>query len=216
MIKVMIVDDQALLKQTLIFMLGQDSELEVIDGGENGYQAIKRCQEYEPDVILMDLSMPQLGGIEAMKQIKQQYAKIKIVILTTFEDDKSIFSSIINGADGYIVKDIKPEELVMAVKSVYSNLYVMHENVLALLKEEVIRISNNQEHYLEVVEEYDLSPVELKIIREMVNGKNNRQIAERLGFTEGTIKNKVSKILTKLELKDRTQIAVFAIKNNII
>lgn len=216
MIKVMVVDDQVLLKQTLLFMLGQDDEISVVDGGKDGYEAIENCDTYRPDVVLMDLRMPKMGGLKAMKRIKEIYPTIKIMVLTTFEDDQSIFKSLENGADGYIVKDIKPEELIMAVKSVYNNLYVMHMNVLQVLKEEILRITQERQKNNETIDQYDLSPMEIKIIQQMVNGKSNKEIATKLNFTEGTIKNKVSKLLSKLDLKDRTQIAVFAIKHNLI
>lgn len=216
MIKVMVVDDQVLLKQTLLFMLGQDEEISVVDGGKDGYEAIENCDIYRPDVVLMDLRMPRMGGLKAMKRIKEIYPSIKIMVLTTFEDDQSIFKSLENGADGYIVKDIKPEELIMAVKSVYNNLYVMHMNVLQVLKEEILRITQERKKNNDTIDQYDLSPMEIKIIQQMVNGKSNKEIATKLNFTEGTIKNKVSKLLSKLDLKDRTQIAVFAIKHNLI
>jgi len=216
MIKVMVVDDQVLLKQTLLFMLGQDEQISVVDGGKDGYEAIENCDVYRPDVVLMDLRMPRMGGLKAMKRIKEIYPSIKIMVLTTFEDDQSIFKSLENGADGYIVKDIKPEELIMAVKSVHNNLYVMHMNVLQVLKEEILRITQERKKNNDTIDQYDLSPMEIKIIQQMVNGKSNKEIAISLNFTEGTIKNKVSKLLSKLDLKDRTQIAVFAIKHNLI
>jgi len=216
MIKVMVVDDQVLLKQTLLFMLGQDEDIEVEDGGDNGYEAIDNCAIYRPDVILMDLRMPKMGGLKAMKRIKEIYPTIKIMVLTTFEDDQSIFESLENGADGYIVKDIKPEELIIAVKSVYNNLYVMHANALKAMKEEVLRITQERQKNNDTIDRYDLSQMDIRIIQQMVNGKSNKEIAAELNFTEGTIKNKVSKLLSKLGLKDRTQIAVFAIKHNLI
>lgn len=216
MIKVMVVDDQELLKQTLLFMLAQDKEISVVDGGSDGYEAIENCDTYRPDVVLMDLRMPRMGGLKALKSIKEIYPSIKVMVLTTFEDDQSIFKSLENGADGYIVKDIKPEELVMAVKSVYNNLYVMHMNVLQVLKEEILRITQERQKNNDTIDQYDLSPMEIKIIQQMVNGKSNKEIAAKLSFTEGTVKNKVSKLLSKLDLKDRTQIAVFAIKHNLI
>lgn len=216
MIKVMVVDDQVLLKQTLLFMLGQDDEIKVFDGGKDGYEAIDNCGIHHPDIVLMDLRMPKMGGLKAMKRIKELYPEIKVMVLTTFEDDQSIFKSLENGADGYIIKDIKPEELIMAVKSVYNNLYVMHMTVLEVLKEEIIRMTHEKQKNSDTIEQFDLSPMEVKIIQQMVNGKSNKEIAIKLNFTEGTVKNKVSKLLEKLELKDRTQIAVFAIKHNLI
>ncbi len=215
MIRVMVVDDQMLLKQTLLFMLGQDEEIIAVDGGKDGYEAIEKSSSLKPDVILMDLRMPKMDGVEATKYIKEMYPSIKIMILTTFEDEQSVFKSIENNVDGYIIKDIKPEELIIAVKAVYNNLYVIHMNTLQILKEEVVRIIKERKNNNDAIDQYDLSPMEIKIIRQMVNGKNNKEIATMLSFTEGTIKNKVSKLLSKLGLKDRTQIVIFAIKHNL-
>lgn len=216
MIKVMVVDDQILLKQTLLFMLKQDKEIIAIDGGEDGYMAIENCKIEQPNIILMDLRMPRMGGLEAMEVLKELYPSVKIMVLTTFEDDKSLFTSLKNGADGYIVKDIRPEELILAVKSVAHNLYVMHGNVLEVFKDELKKMRQKSENNNDMIDQYDLTRIEIRIIQELVNGKSNREIAQMLNFTEGTVKNKVSKLLTKLELKDRTQMAVFAVKNNLI
>ncbi|MBC7958438.1 MAG: response regulator transcription factor [Vallitaleaceae bacterium] len=215
MIKAMVVDDQVLLKETLLFMLGQDEEIGAYDGGGNGYEALEMCNKIRPDIILMDLRMPKLDGIAATKKIKSQFPHIKIVILTTFEDDETIFKAMEEGADGYIVKDIRPEALILAVKSVYHDLYVMHKSVINSLRQGVHFTSTEKQATSEVVEKFRLTKKEIAIIRLMVDGKSNKDIADELNFTEGTIKNKVSGLLGKLELKDRTQIVVFAIKNNL-
>lgn len=212
--KVMCVDDQVLLRESLMFMLAQDTEIEAVDGGSNGYEALDNCNKHNPDIILMDIRMPKLGGLEATRRIKELYPSVKVVVLTTFEDEESIFESIIYGADGYIVKDIKPDELVLAVKSVYNNLYVMHKSVINIVKEEISLFQNKEKKQLEMVSNYDLTSMEIRVIKLMVDGKSNKEIAEELSFTEGTVKNKVSKMLSKLGLKDRTQVAVFAIKHN--
>lgn len=214
--KVMVVDDQVLLKQTLIFMLEQDKEIEAMDGGSDGFEAIENAKKMIPDVILMDLRMPKLGGLKAIQTIKEEMPYIKIMVLTTFEDHESIMKSLEYGADGYLVKDIKPEELILAVKSVVNNLYVMHVNVLNLMKEEIAKICQEHQESIEIVDQYELTSMEIQIIRLMVDGKSNREIATLLNFSEGTIKNKISRLFDKLDLKDRTQIAVFALKHNII
>ncbi len=166
----------------------------------------------------MDIRMPNLGGgLDATKRIKEIYPSIKVIILTTFEDEKSIFESIeFGGVDGYVVKDIKPEELILAVKSVYNNLFVMHQSVVNVVKNEIVDSQSKEKDQMKTLSSYDLTPMEIKIIKLMVDGKSNKEIAGELSFTEGTIKNKVSRMLGKLELKDRTQVAVFAIKHNLI
>lgn len=216
MIKVMCVDDQVLLRESLIFMLAKDKGIEAIDGGSNGHEALENCKAYRPDVVLMDVRMPGMDGIEATRQLKILYPTIKVVILTTFEDKASIFKAIEYHADGYVVKDTKPEELVMAVKSVHCNLFVMHKSVVAAVQNEIVSSHNKEKVATETMTDYDLTAMELRIIKLMVDGKSNKEIAMDLSFTEGTIKNKVSKMLSKLNLKDRTQMVVFAIKHNMI
>lgn len=215
MIKAMVVDDQVLLKETLLFMLSQDQEIHVIDGGSNGYEAIEACNKYRPDIILMDIRMPRLDGVSATLRIKEQYPYMKVIILTTFEDEESIFNAMENGADGYIVKDIKPGALVLAVKSVMQDLYVMHNSVVTSLRTGVHNTIAQKYTSSSAIEHYNLSKKEMMIIKHVVDGKSNKEIADALNFTEGTIKNKVSRLLEKLDLKDRTQIVVFAIKNNL-
>jgi DNA-binding NarL/FixJ family response regulator len=212
MIKVMIVDNEILLRETLIFTLNQEEDIKAIDGGGNGYKAIDLCLKHSPDIILMDLKMPKLSGVEAIKRIKKINNKVKIIVLTSSEDEKKILESIENGADGYILKHIKPDELMLAIKSVSKHLFVSNINILNLVKRKYIFDNKGKT----LCRKYNLSLTEIEIIRLMVEGESNKEIGNRLNYTEGTIKNKVSKILSKLGTKDRTQIAVFAIKNKLI
>lgn len=211
----MVVDDQVLLKETLLFMLGQDQEIQAFDGGSDGYEALTMCNKIRPDIILMDIRMPKLDGLAATQKIKQQYPHIKIIILTTFEDEETIFKAMDDGADGYIVKDIKPEALILAVKGAYHDLYVMHKSVVKSIRLGVKKTTSEKKTTMNMVQKCGLTKKEIAIIKLMVDGKSNKEIGDVLDFTEGTIKNKVSGLLGKLELKDRTQIVVFAIKNNL-
>jgi len=216
MIKVMVVDDQILLKETLLFMLNQNDDIEAMDGGNNGYEAIDNCYKFRPHIIIMDLKMPLLDGIEATKKIKNQFPSVKVIILTTFEEEEDIIDAISNYADGYIIKDIKPEALVLTVRSVFNDLYVLHKSVVKLLKKEINNNKIQEENSNNVITKYNLTPIDIKIIKFLADGLSNREIAIELNFSVGTIKNKVSRLLSKLEVKDRTQVAVFAIKNNLI
>ncbi|NDL66699.1 response regulator transcription factor [Anaerotalea alkaliphila] len=215
MIKVMVVDDQVLLRKTLLFMLEQDEGISVVDGGGDGLEAVRNCKLHWPDVVLMDLRMPHMDGREAMRQIKELYPSIKVLVLTTFEDKESILESLDRGADGYIVKDIKPEELVLAVRGAYHGLKIFHGHVLETLRYELHQLGSRQESGEGMVERLGITPLEVQMIGMIVDGKSNKEIADALGFTEGTIKNKVSKLLGKLDLKDRMQIAVFAINHDL-
>lgn len=216
MIKVMCVDDQVLLREALIFMLSKDDQLMAVDGGGNGYEAIENCRQERPDVILMDIRMPRLDGIEAMKRIKELYPSIKILILTTFEEETTVFKAIEYNADGFIVKDAKPEALILAVKSAYNDLFVMHRNVVQVVQEELVESQTKERDIADTLNSFNLTPLDIDIIHMLADGLSNKEIAFALNFTEGTIKNKVSKMLGKLNLKDRTQVAVFAIKHNIL
>lgn len=217
MIRVMCVDDQVLLRESLLYMLEKTEGIEPVDGGKDGYEAIDNCKKYHPDVILMDIRMGEgIDGIETTRRIKALYPSVKVIILTTFEEKTDIFKAIEYNADGYVVKDTKPEELVLAIQSVANNLFVMHKSVIAVVKDELIETKTREENSINAVSDYDLSNMEIRIIKLMVDGKSNKEIAGELNFTEGTIKNKVSKMLSKLDLKDRTQVAVFAIKHNLI
>lgn len=216
MIKVMCVDDQVLLKEALLFMLAKDEAITTIDGGGNGYDAIENCQQHRPDVILMDIRMPRLDGIEATKRIKALCPSVKVIILTTFEEEDSVFRAIEHSADGFIVKDAKPEALLLAVKSVYNDLFVMHSNVVRVVKGALVASHTKEEALASTLSSFNLTPLDIDIIHMLADGRSNKEIALALNFTEGTIKNKVSKMLAKLELKDRTQVAVFAIKHNIL
>lgn len=216
MIKVMVVDDQTLLKETLLFMLKQDGDIEGYDGGFNGREAVENIVTINPDVVLMDLRMPIMGGMEALKTIKSMDNDIKVIILTTFEDEERIIESMSLGADGYIVKDIRPDALILAVKSAYSGLYVMHRHIIDSVKNRMSNSKKVNHRSEEIIDQYNLTTSEIDIIRLLADGKSNREIACELNFTEGTIKNKVSKLLGKIGLKDRTQVVVFALKENII
>jgi len=216
MIKVMCVDDQVLLREALIFMLSKDDQLNAIDGGGNGYEALENCRDHRPDVILMDIRMPRLDGIETMRRIKEMYPSIKVLILTTFEEETTVFNAIEYNADGFIVKDAKPEALILAVKSAYNDLFVMHRNVVQVVQDELVESQSKERDIVDTLNSFNLTPLDIDIIHMLADGLSNKEIALELNFTEGTIKNKVSKMLGKLNLKDRTQVAVFAIKHNIL
>lgn len=213
MIKVIVVDDQNILKESLKFIIEQDPEIKVVALGENGNEALALCDRYLPDVILMDIKMPICDGITATKLIKSKYPTIKIIILTTFNDDENIKNVLANGADGYVLKDIRSNELIHSIKSVNMGLSIVHKSAYdVVLKQFESASKNPPDNNVSV----HLTDRELSIIRLIVDGKSNREIAATIFISEGTVKNIISAILAKLDLKDRTQLAVFAIKNNLV
>lgn len=215
MIKVLIVDDQSIIRDGLKFIIERDPEIKVAGCAGNGQEALELCGRLLPDIILMDIVMPVCDGIEAMKLIKRKYPSIKVIILTTFFDESNISLALTNGADGYVLKDVESEELMFAIKGTLKGLRVFHENVLgAVIKqtqiEDEIPLIKNRLGNLELTDK------ENEILKLIVFGKSNKEIATSLKVSEGGIRNSISVMLTKLKLKDRTQLAVFAIKNGLV
>ena len=212
MIKVLIVDDQVILRDSLKFMIEQDEEIEVTGTAGNGREALLACDKSMPHVVLMDIMMPGCDGVEGTKLIKEKYSSVKIVILTTFNDDENVAKALDNGADGYLLKDIKPDEIILAIKSVHKGLNILNKNTFSNITNKIkpakIDFDKNNE--------ISFTDREITIIREIVEGKSNREIASKLFLTEGTVKNIITGILSKKNFKDRTQLAVFAVKNNIV
>ncbi|BDU51318.1 response regulator [Haliovirga abyssi] len=214
MINIIIADDQILLAESLKLILETDKELKVNAIVENGILAIKKVEASKPDVILLDINMPKLNGIETAKKIKKISPNTKILMLTTFENRENIIDSFVSGADGYIVKDISPEELIAAVKFTYKGLHITHSSVHKILIDEFLKLKSRK-NILDS-NSSQLTETDLDIIKLIAQGKSNKEISKSLYFAEGTIKNKISSILNKLDLRDRTQIAIFAIENNLI
>ena len=208
MIKILVVDDQALIREGLNMMLGLYEEIEVVGEANNGQEVIEILGKKDVDVILMDIRMPIMNGVEATKIIKEKYPHIKILILTTFNEDEYIFEGLNNGADGYILKDIGSKELVNNIKAVYQGDMLFHGEVAKTIAS-AIRDKKDVQSKVSLKE---LTPREMEIAELIGQGKSNREISEMLFITEGTVKNHITNILFKLELRDRTQLALL-IKN---
>lgn len=220
MIRIAVADDQTLLREMLTMILSQDEQIEVVGQAENGEEILDICRERHPDVVLLDIKMPSFDGVHALNCIKQDLPDIKVIMLTTFGDEKNVLDAYKGGADGYILKDIQPHVLIMTVKSVYEGLFVMHDSINTMIRRQTGSFASKSAEDLDVLEElydeYGIDRTDRKVIKLLVSGKSNREIAEALNFSEGTIKNRISRILSVTGQKDRTQIAVFALKNNLI
>lgn len=215
MIKVAIVDDQKILTEGLKMILSADQMIEVVGTGENGMEALTLCKTYLPDVILMDIQMPVMNGVESTRQIKEKYPTVKIIVLTTFDDDKYIFDAIKHGASGYLLKDTPPNKIAEAIKTVKSGGALIQPDVAMKVLDQFSKMA--KEDVGEVKSQKDvfsaLTSREKDIARLVGEGLNNAEIAEQLFLSEGTIKNNLTKILDKLELRDRTQLAILAVKH---
>jgi DNA-binding NarL/FixJ family response regulator len=216
MIRVMIAEDQELIRQSLEIMLSNKPDLQIVGAAANGLEAVDLAQKMLPDVILMDIRMPELDGVQCIEIIKSKYPRIKIIVLTTFDDDEYVFNALKNGASGYLLKGISLSDLIDAIKTVVKGGALINPNIAT----KVCRFFSQmaQADYRMKVDEnvlHDLNPNELKIIRMIGIGLSNKEITDKLKLSEGTIRNYISGILSKLELRDRTQIAIFAVQTGL-
>lgn len=210
MIRILIVDDSPILRNGLKTIIKQDNEIKVMDSAENGQEALEMCKKILPDLVLMDIRMPICDGVEGTRLIKEFNSAIKVIILTTFDDNESISKVLDNGADGYILKDIKDEDLIRTIKSTVNGYSIIQQSVFKSIK------SQYKVNTMNTGLKINLSEREIEIIKLIVDGKDNKQIAVTLYLVDGTVRNTISSILDKLKLKDRTQLAVFAIKNDLV
>jgi DNA-binding NarL/FixJ family response regulator len=210
----MVVDDQKLLRESFKNIIENNSDISVAATAVNGLEAYELCNKINPDIILMDLFMPVCTGIEATKLIKEKYPSIRILILTASNDQEDAAEAIKCGADGYILKDIGSEQLILSIKSTFLGLSIIHKdffNTHSLNMDKVQGKTLNIEGI-----EVSLSERDLKIISLLVEGKDNKEIGAALFIAEGTVKNTITEIISKLQLKHRTQLAVYAIKNHLV
>lgn len=210
MINVVIADDQILLRKSLRQLISVDQEIRVVAEAGDGKEAVHVCEQHRPDIVMMDIEMPKMNGIEALQIIKERFPQIKVIILTTFDNRENIIASFLARADGYVTKDIEPQELMTTIKCVNYGLTVIHETVKEMMVEKFEKLSKHQHQYAEVLTEEEFEMVKL-----IVNGERNKDIGKIFNYTEGTIKNKVSKIYEKLGITDRLQLAVYAVEHGI-
>mgnify|MGYP004702109307 CR=1 FL=1 len=210
MIKVALVDDQPLLVQGLSMIIGLQEDMVIHWTASNGREAVFKSVSSKPDVILMDLRMPEMNGVRATEAILSQDSSIKVLILTTFMEDDEIFESMKMGASGYLLKDATPETIVDAIRKVVSGGTVIEPLVASKL---IKHLKRETEVHLDVL--LTLTTRELEIARGIAQGMSNREIANDLFVSEGTVKNHLTNILEKLSLRDRTQLAIFVLKNDL-
>lgn len=207
MIQILLVDDQYIIRQGLKTMLESNPDMQVIGEAENGQRAIDQIPLLQPDIVLMDIRMPIMDGVAATGAIAQLYPDLKILILTTFDDDEYVSKAMRLGAKGYLLKDTEPDELAMAIRAVIKG----HTQFGPGLFEKAIASTPSVHNPISPPSELaQLTPRELEVLKLIAAGSNNREIAEVLFLSENTVKNYVTNILSRLNLRDRTQAALFA------
>ncbi len=208
-IKLLLVDDQRLMRDGLRTLLELEDDLQVTAEAENGLQALEAYTRHRPDVVLMDIRMPEMDGVEATRRILQGDPQARIIILTTFDDDEYVFDALRAGALGYLLKDVSGAELAEAIRTVAAGGALIEPSVARKVLAEFSRLPDLPP----ASAEHGLTEREGEILALIAQGLSNKQIAERLYLAEGTVKNYVSSILNKLGVKDRTQAALWAQKH---
>ena len=205
MIKVLLADDQELIRQSLSFVMSKQEDIEMVGTAANGCEALELVEEKQPDVVLLDIRMPEMDGVECTRRIKQEFPGIKVIILTTFDDDDYVFDALRYGASGYLLKGVSVDGLTNAVREAARGGSIIAPDVASQVLQMFSRM--NKKNALE------LTKMEWQVIREVGCGLSNKEIAGRLYLSEGTVRNYISSILRKLELRDRTQLAIWAVQN---
>ncbi len=201
-IKIMVIDDQAVVRQGFVALINTVSDMAVVAEGTNGRQAIDLYRLHRPDVTLMDLRMPELGGVEAIAAIRKEFPDARLIVLTTYDGDEDIYRSLQAGAQGYLLKDMFFEELEEAIRKVHGGSRRIPSQVAERLAE---RMGTS-----------DLTGRETEVLEQIVAGHSNKTIAARLNISEATVKSHINSILSKLGVSDRTQAATTALQRGLV
>jgi len=213
-LRIMLVDDHALFRQGVKSLLDSRPDLEVVASAANGNEAIALARECKPDVILMDIEMPDCDGIEATRQIKQELPEVKIVALTVVDDDETVFEMIKSGAQGYLLKDLEAQQLFEMLEGLRRGNPPLSGQIAAKIIEELTSPASTAEADTPEVE--PLTERELDVLRLLVDGLSNKEIAQALTVTENTVKTHLTNILAKLHVRNRIQAAVYAATHGLV
>jgi len=209
--KIMIVDDHEVVRLGLISLLEQNSQYEVIAQTDNAVDAIKKVETYKPDIVLMDIRLPGMSGIEACEQINKKYPETKVIMLTSYAEDEMLFSAIKAGASGYVLKQINAKDLINSIESVARGEASLDPAVTQRVFQEVRKAVREEE----ASAFSSLSQQEKMVLKLVSEGKTNRDIAQNLFLGEGTVRNYVSSILSKLNVSNRAEAAAYAVEHNL-
>jgi DNA-binding NarL/FixJ family response regulator len=214
-IKVLIVDDHRVVREGLSAILKSKENIQVLGEAQDGQEAVEKARALLPDVILMDVSMPKMTGVEATRIIKREFPHIGIIALTMYEEQQYIFDLVRGGATGYLLKDSDSDQIVKAIQSVYRGDSLIHPAVASKILAEFSLMTQKKGKKSGWVE-HDLTEREITVLRLVADGKTNKEIANNLDLSEKTVKNHVRNIFHKLQVYDRTQAAILAIRKGLI
>ena len=201
-IRIIVVDDQSVVRQGFVALINTVADMEVVAEGINGEQAIELYRQHKPDVMLIDLRMPVIGGVEAITKIRQEFPEARLIVLTTYDGDEDIYRSLQAGAKGYLLKDMFFEELETAIRSVHAG----SRRIPAVIAERLAeRMSGSA-----------LTDRELEVLELIVKGQSNKEIAKSLTISEATVKSHINSLLSKLGVTDRTQAATTALQRGLV
>lgn len=217
MIKVLIADDQALIRDSLKIVLDTNEDIGVTGAVANGLEVIRSVRSQRPDVILMDIRMPEMDGVQCTQIIKENHPEIKIIILTTFDDDEYIFSALKYGASGYLLKGISMEQLIDAIHKVYNGNAMINGDIATKVLGMFSQMAQN-DITINVEEDMvsEITDSEWNVIKLITRGMSNKEIATKLCLSEGSVRNYLSSILRKLDLRDRTQLAIWGVQTGVV
>jgi Response regulator containing a CheY-like receiver domain and an HTH DNA-binding domain len=210
LINVLLVDDHQVVRQGLRDFLELQDDIDVVGEAGSGEEGVQLARELLPDVVLMDLVMPGIDGVEATRQLKEASPSTRVIVLTSFADDNKVFPAIKAGAISYLLKDVSPEDLAHAIRAAQRNEAVLHPDVAARLMQEFSAPRPSETQIDQLTER------EMDVLRLIARGKSNKEIADRLVISEKTVKTHVSNILSKLHLADRTQAAIYALRQRLV
>lgn len=214
-IKVLIADDHRVVREGLSAILKTKENIDVVGEAQDGQEAVEKARSLLPDVVLMDVSMPRMGGVEATRIIKREFPHIGIIALTMYEEQQYIFDLVRAGATGYLLKDTDSAQIVAAIRAVYRGESLIHPSVASKILAEFSLLAQRKGKKPGWVE-HDLTEREVTVLRLVADGKTNKEIANNLDLSEKTVKNHVRNIFHKLQVYDRTQAAILAIRKGLI
>jgi two-component system, NarL family, response regulator LiaR len=210
-IRVLIVDDHQVVREGLRSFLDLLEDIELVGEAADGISAVEMVKRFSPDVVLMDLVMPRLDGIEATRQVKAANPNTKVIALTSFTEDDKVFPAIQAGASSYLLKDVSPDSLIDAIRAAHRGEARLHPDITRKLMEQITHPANP----VRSAQPDGLTEREIGVVRLVAQGRSNHEIAQELVISERTVKTHISNILNKLHLEDRTQLAIYAIKNGL-